>query len=271
MRNDLPNIIVESRKFFAFHDSFPYFWFPSDAMKYYKTDSRNISFREYWHLSPRFFWFGWLNKILGRPMNFIRGIPEPLPFKDRIIETSEMPREILERLTPSVRDLQKLGFDQFWYYTNRQSLMGGLGYGVQCLHSSRQILAHIIYVAYQSRERFVITLVSGLPDGTVLGTTNKKRDFNPPFEYKIRRKVGADAENLLAMHQQSLAALTSNAPPQSFAGLVEVAAFEDKLMRQSHADKIKRGIWVEMTEAEVTALRAQKGIPPPIPPATRPG
>jgi hypothetical protein len=49
-----------------------------------------------------------------------------------------------------------------------------------------------------------------------------------------------------------------------FNGLGDVAAFEDKMLHASYDDKIRRGIWVEMTDAEVAALRAKK-LPPPIP------
>ena len=44
---------------------------------------------------------------------------------------------------------------------------------------------------------------------------------------------------------------------QKFASLDDVADFEDKLVQENYDDKIKRGIWVEMTEAEVAVLRAQ--------------
>jgi len=234
-------------------------------MKYYKTDSRKISYREYWHLSRKGFWLAWLNKLRGKRMNFIRGIPGPQPLADRLVEPDAMPREILERLAPAVLDLEKLGFNQSWYYTNPQSLTEGVGYGVIGLHSSRCILSKAIYVSYKSRERFIIALVSGFADGTILGTTNKKRDFNSPPRHVVQRRVGADAECLFNLHQKKLARMGRGNRPEMLNGQVEVAAFEDRFMQQSYADKIKRGIWVEMAEAEVTALRAQRGVPPPVP------
>jgi len=68
------------------------------CMKYYKTDSRKISYREYWHLSRKGFWLAWLKKLRGVRMNLVRGIPGLQPFLSRVIKPDDMPREILERL-----------------------------------------------------------------------------------------------------------------------------------------------------------------------------
>ena len=114
-------------------------------MKYYKTDSRKISFGEYWRISTGFgFVIAWINKVFGIPMNFISGIPEPQPFRDRLIETDIMPRTIFEKLNLGVQDLQQLGFNQFWFYTSKSSLTSGFGYAVQALHSSHKVVGKII-------------------------------------------------------------------------------------------------------------------------------
>lgn len=234
-------------------------------MKYYKTDSRKISFIEYWHLSRKGFWLGWLNKILGKQMNLIRGIPGPEPLISRIIEADAVPAEIRRRLEHGLSDLRQAGFDQFWYYTSNASLTGGISYAVEGLHSSRQILAKVIYVFFKTRESFVLALYSGYPDGTILATTNKKRDFTPPPRHVVQRKLGADAQFLLALHQRKMTELAARHPPLTFNDLAAIAAFDDQALRESYDHKIRRGVWVEMTEAEVAALRAQK-LPPPPPP-----
>src|SRR5882724_2095592 len=232
-------------------------------MKYYKTDSRKISFVEYWHLSRKGFWLGWLNKLIGKQMNFIRGIPGPEPLASRIITADAVPAEIRQRLDHGISDLRQAGFDQFWYYTAKLSLTGGVSYAVEGLHSSRQIVAKVIYVIFKTRESFVTALISGFPDGTLLAPTIKKRDFTPPRKHVVQRQPGAGAPALLELHQRALAKLASRKAPQVFNNLEAVAAFEDIFLRESYEDKIKRGIWVEMTEAEVAALRA-KTLPPPI-------
>ncbi|HEV2695410.1 MAG TPA: hypothetical protein VG347_21120 [Verrucomicrobiae bacterium] len=233
-------------------------------MKYYKTDSRKISYVEYWHLSRKGFLLGWWNKLIGKQMNLVRGIPGPTPLADRIISAGAVPAEIRHRLEHGISDLRAVGFDQFWYYSSKGSLTGGLSYAVEALHSSRQILAKVIYVFYRNRERTVIYLVSGLPNDTLLATTNKKRDFTPRPGHIVQRKVGADAKYLIDLHQQKLSQLTAGQPALVFNNLEAVTAFEDKFLRESYDHKIRRGTWVEMTEAEVAALRAQR-TPPPLP------
>ena len=226
-------------------------------MKYYKTDSRKISFREYWHLAPKSFLLAWLNKIKGKQMKLARGIPEPQPFQSRIIEANSIPPEILGQLNAHIRDLQGLGFDRFWFCSNRASLVGAVAYMVVGLHSSRQIIARIIYAWHKARQRVVTDLSSRFHDGIILGTTNNDLYFNPLRNFIIQRKVGARAEYLFEWHQKKIAELSQTKTPQTFAGLEGVAAFEDELLRQIHDDRIKRGIWVEMTDAEVTTLREE--------------
>jgi hypothetical protein len=234
-------------------------------MKYYKTNSRKISFREYWHISRGTgFLIAWFNKAFGIPMNFIAGIPEPQAFRDKIIERNLVPPTIFEKLNSGVLDLQQIEFDEFLFYTLKNSLTTGLGYGVQALHPSHKTMSKVLYVSYKNRERSVLAFLSELNDGTILGTTNKKQDFNTPPKHIIQRRLGASARELWELHQKKLAEMNRSNPPKIFANFDQVAAFEDKFLRMSYDDKIRRGIWVEMTDAEVAASRSKR-IPPPIP------
>jgi hypothetical protein len=236
------------------------------AMKYYKTDSRKISFGEYWHLSPKQFWVAWLNKILGRQMNFIRGIPEPQPFKIRLVEANTVPPTILGKLNSGVQDLEKIGFDQFWYCAAIQFLGGGMAHSVVSLHASRQIIAKVLYVSYAGRESFIFVFFSSF-GGTILATTNKREEFRPLPKHIVQRQIDAGAPVLLALHQHKMLTLGTGDLAQSFAGLDEVAAFDDALIQATYEDKIKRGIWVEMTEPDVAALRAVRSTAFVIPQA----
>src|SRR5438132_13097226 len=108
--------------------------YPS-TMKYYKTDSRRISFREYWNISSGFGLIAaWLCKIFGIPLRLTDGIPELVSFRERVIEARLVPSGIAAKLNSGIIDLQKLGFDQFWFYTSKDSLIGGVAYGLQTLH-----------------------------------------------------------------------------------------------------------------------------------------
>jgi hypothetical protein len=60
-------------------------------------------------------------------MNFIRGIPEPQPLKDRTVEADNIPKTIFEKLNSAIQDMKEAGFDQFWFYSSKNSLTGGMG------------------------------------------------------------------------------------------------------------------------------------------------
>jgi hypothetical protein len=234
-------------------------------VKYYKTDSRRISFREYWHLSrKRGFLIAWLNKILGRRLNLTTGIPEPQPFRDKIVERESLSPLMLERFDQARADFQRLGFNEFWLFRSPISLTGGISCALLALHPAKTTTGKVIYAAFRTREQQVVTFQSELSDGTILSTTNKRRDFDPPPDAIVERYIGESAAGLWERHQKKLETLQPHNPPVRLADFSQLAAFEDKLIQRSFDDKIRRGIWVEMTDAEVAALRAKR-LPPPIP------
>lgn len=231
------------------------------AMTYYKTDSRKISFMEYWHLTPRGFWLAWWHKLMGNQLNLARGIPSPQPLKSRLVDADAIPKPIFEKLNTSVQELRALGFDRLWYETYaKESLLTGLAYSAIALPASGQIIAKTIFVCVPRREHTTTVFLSDLGAETILATTNKKPAFRPLPNHLVQRKVGAGIPFLLAWHQQKLSALGRERPARVFTDLDDLAAFDDRLVQQTYDDKIQRGIWVEMSDAEVAALRAQKSI-----------
>lgn len=236
----------------------------SRAMKYYKTDSRKISFIEYWYIVGTFkgFLLGAFNKIRGKQMNFVKGIPGQVPFREKVIEASAVPRETLGILDTAASELKLLGFHRYWYYSNQNSLTMGSGYAVQALHDDGQALGKIVFVQYKSRQNFSVSFISQLRDTTFYITTNNRRMFNTPPGNEGRRIRGATAAQLWESHQKSLKELADRGnQAKVMSDFEQMAPIEDDLMSRIYADRINRGIWVEMTEAEVNALRT----PPPIP------
>jgi hypothetical protein len=233
-------------------------------VKYYKIDSRRVSFREYWHIAHGMgIFIGWINKVLRRRIALASGMPEPQPFRDKVIERESLPPLMMKRFDGAAEDLRRLGFDQFWLYGAKEKLTGGISCGMVALHPAKTATAKVIYALFRGREVQVTIFQSELADGTILATGNKKRDFNPLPGVIVQRHVGESAAGLWKRHQGRIEALPSRNPPIMFAGLEQVAAFEDKLVQKSYDDKIRRGIWIEMTDAEVAALRAQR-VPPPL-------
>src|SRR5262249_4163661 len=121
-------------------------------MKYYKTDSRKISFREYWNISPSGFLFAWFCKCLGIPLKLAGGIPSPRSLREDVISEGDVPGEVLFKMNSTANQLRQLGFDQFWYHTPKLSLIGGLAYEVHALHSSRKSIGKIIFVSIKYRQ-----------------------------------------------------------------------------------------------------------------------
>jgi hypothetical protein len=236
-------------------------------MKYYKTDSRKISFIEYWNITSTLkgFLLASRNKILGKQMNLTRGIPELVPFPERIVATNAIPPLILANLDSGIAELKQLGFDQFWYYMSKESLTAGVGYGVQAVHSSRQAIGKIVFVAVRKRKHFSFSFISQLKDETFYFTTNNRKRFNSAPGHFGLRKLGTTSRQLWEIHQKSLERLSRRGNPvKVLADFNQMVESDNVYMKQMYEDKIRRGIWVEMTEAEVATLRAQPPLQPSV-------
>jgi hypothetical protein len=53
-------------------------------------------------------------------------------------------------------------------------------------------------------------------------------------------------------------ALPPGNPPKNLTGFEQVAALEDKLVWKIFDERVRRGIWVEMTDDEIAILRAKR-------------
>jgi hypothetical protein len=233
-------------------------------MKYYKTDSRKASYAEYWHITNTMggFLLGAFNKFRGKQMNLTKGIPGHTPFREKIIEANIIPPKMLAILDSSVAEIKQLGFYEHWYYTTKNSLTAGNAYGVQAISGDRQSICKVVYVEVKTRQNFSVSFISQLPDKTYYATTNNKKMFNAPPGRKGIRKLGATSGQLWELHQQALKKLAADGnPARVMSNFDQMAEVEDTFMSEMYADRIRRGLWVEMTEAEVNALRT----PPPIP------
>jgi hypothetical protein len=230
-------------------------------MKYYKTDSRRISFTEYWHMAStvRGFLLASFNKIIGKQMDFVKGIAEPNSLREKIIPPASIPATILANLDSGIAELKRLGFDQFWYYSgSKESLYSGVGYSVQAMHASRQTIGKIVFIVVKNRQSFSFGFVSQLGDERFYFTTNNRRKFNPAPKHFGLRKLGTTSGQLWNFHRKRLESLNRRGESvKTFADFNDMVESDNLYIKQNFEDKIRRGIWVEMTDAEVAACKAQ--------------
>jgi hypothetical protein len=233
--------------------------------RYYKVDSRKITFVEYWRITSNFkgFFWGCIFKIFQLPVKLSDGIPEPTTLADRVAQKTELPPHLVEKLDAGVADYEKLGFGDVYYYNTKNKITSGESAGVHLLHASGETTATIVSVRVRGRERTVMSLSSLLENGGVIATSNRPAEYNNPPGLEIERMVGSNALQLWQRHSQKLEAMRMSEPLQK---LLAAAAYE-KLFEISTKRifeyNVRRGLWVEMTPEEITVAR--KKLPPPLP------
>ena len=223
---------------------------------YYKTDSRRLTFREYWNIIgfPRVI-FPWICKVLAIPLRLPEGIPGPTPFKEMLVELPTIPEPARQQVGEKLESLRALGFGQSWCFLPKDSLMSGTGYGAMALHHSGQVAAKIVYAKYGTVETLVQGFITKLADGRTILTTDNKPRLLPPSGVDVERLAGASTMVLWKRHSKRMLAASSVSAPIIFANLDHIAAFEDEYSRRNCEFHIARGVWVPMSSDEVEALR----------------
>jgi hypothetical protein len=233
--------------------------------RYYKVDSRKITFVEYWRLSSTFSGFlgGCVNKMLGRRMKLSEGIPEPTTFRDRIAQKEELLPHLVANLENGVADCVTLGFGSICYFNVKNKLNPGESGGVHLLHESGEVAVTIVHVKLRARERTVIGFISLLSDGKTIATSNKRPEFNNPPGVEIERLVGGGVAALWQRHSQRLERVRDATPPRK---LIFPAAYEElfeAMTKKVFEHNVRRGLWVEMTALEIVFAKLK--LPPAIP------
>jgi hypothetical protein len=232
--------------------------------RYYKIDSRKITFGEYWNISRNKIavLLPWLCKIVGVQLNFSIAFPEPTTLRDRTVEKSHLLPDILRNLEAGMAELTAFGFHAPCFFSLKNLLMPGETGGVLLFDESGEVGASVTFVKYRGRECRVVGFISVLNDGSVLSTTDKRPEYNPPPGIEVQRIMGATPQQLWSAHHQTLEKYKVSNPPRKFVLPDAYEELFDQVTRKMFEHNVRRGLWVEMTPEEISAARQK------LPPAT---
>jgi hypothetical protein len=235
--------------------------------RYYKVDSRNITFAEYWRMSTslRNFTLKCICKIIRLPLRFFEGIPEPTTFGDKILQKTELPPHLVEKLDAGVADFEKLGFGNICYYNTKNKLFLSETAGVHLLHGSGETTVTVVSVKLRKRERTVMSLASLLKNGRVNATSNRPAEYDDPPGVDIERMVGNSASQLWQRHSQKLEEIRVNEPLQKFSLPTAYEKLFEISTKKIFEHNVQRGLWVEMNPDEIAAARKRLPPQPPNP------
>jgi hypothetical protein len=218
---------------------------------YFKTDSRRLSYAEYWRITSSFgaFLVGAIAKLLRIPISFGHATPRT----DHLVrlESTQLPPGTAEGFGRAIADCENHGL-QFRFFYTIPALGPTKGVAAALLSADAQSHASLVHVRGTRSERTAFTVYSTLRDGTVLGTTNHKKQMEYPLEYQMVRLLDAPLGAIISCHRDRANAQADQIVPVTDDGL------EGAIVRGNNRFidfQVERGVFVPMSQAEIERLR----------------
>ena len=226
--------------------------------RYFTIDSRKVSYREYWNISPFGILITWPAKLFRARLKFVSGMA--LRETQREIEVSEnfLTPEVRHKLQGPMNDCLRLGFHSPRYFHSVTRLGETDCFVVAMLHPSTQFVIRLfctISVAPNVRVvKVTVALLSELQDKTYLVTVDTKPRFLAIPEAKIQRIVGGSVQALVKLHKNGLTKLQASNPPRviNTPGLLDEVS--DRYEKMCNDFGFKRGIYVMLQPHELVSM-----------------
>lgn len=222
--------------------------------KYFKLDSRKVTYREYWNIARS--WkviIPWTAKLLGVPMNFSSGLPYFETLKELEVPEEQFSERGREKLQPMIDVCRRLGFHTP-VYCKFESMHGDTCTSFITMAHPSGAAARLTYSVslkvQPPKERLQILILSELGDGTFLLSTKKRQEFLTAPGILVNRIPGASPEKIIESHLQKLAGLPLNNSPKRAASADDVIGIWDRYEKHSNDFGFQRGIYVWMNPEE---------------------
>ena len=223
--------------------------------RYYKLDSRKVSFGEYWNItrSPMVI-IPWVAKLLGIPMKFATGLPDFDSVRDLQVAEEDFSPQARTKLQPLLDQCLAMNFHSPRFSTYESMRRDVRTSVVALLHESGATVRLMHSITYKSSppiEKILVVLLSELSDGTYFVTSSQRKQFNNAPNIIVNRLIGGTPEELLNSHLAKLAGFSGSNPPKPVQSIEELCELEDRYEKYCLNFGFQRGIYVWMTPEEV--------------------
>jgi len=228
--------------------------YDSDGRTYYVYKTAALTFGELWRLSPTTLGF-----VIVAGM---KCTGTSLPSQNAIAADStlrlwedEVQPVAMQRLMPAMDANREMGFEHAFYYT-----VPCLGMNLICAaaetSSDRQTIAVHVYARTEVPpvidERCQSAFLSTMHDGTLLATSNGKRELIGPSHIFAEHYFQMPTPELYARHEERLKNSTSQA--NRIESTDDVQAVLQKNEGENFRFHLDRGFYVEASKAELIRL-----------------
>ena len=229
-------------------------------MRYYKFDSRNVTFAEYRRLTPGLgFPIAALLKILRIPLSVRMALAYPEEIL--VLEPSQLPEGMYGRLVPFIAPCEREGLRSKFFYQTPMIAPDSRTLGVALLSDDRLTYGFLAEsetnTAAGIQRRIDLSLITMLSNGRMIVTARSKKGLDSPPEMEKEVLTDAPVEKVVARHRDRLGSLRG---PQPVPIMGRLEDFVFKMERLGFDYFIRRRIYVPMAEAEVDKIKAAKPI-----------
>ena len=234
---------------------------PVRATRYYRLDSRKVTFREYWNIARS--WkviIPWTAKLLRLPMRFVSGMPHFDSVRELRVAEADFPAEVREKLQPLCDLSQRIGFHSPQFHTYASMRGESRTSFITLLHPSGATLRLMCNVSgnvHPPKVKMLAVLLSELSDGTFFFTSDQRPQMLSAPGILANRLEGASLARLMESHLQKLEEFKSRNPPKRIESVEALDRLWDRYERLSREFGMKRGVYVWMSPEEVAGEQKQ--------------
>jgi hypothetical protein len=171
--------------------------------RYYRINSRAITFREYWRIArgkSTFLVFA-CAKLFGIRI----GIRQVYALEEtvRLVEPGQVPDHVQEAWTTQVELCREQGFRLVCHY-HTDVVPNAQGFMAAFVGDGKRILAQALYVGTRGNAVTGFGCRSRLAEGRILSTSNIRVKWNPPSWTVSESEPGRPAAAVLARHRERM-------------------------------------------------------------------
>lgn len=236
---------------------------PTKTLTYLKVDNRSLSLRECWNMGRGTGVFITMGaRLLRIPLQLGGGFPYPFRLADNEVPAAEVPDHVQQALILPLQACEALGFEVRSWTRRKHNLFPSDVWTAELGHNTEPAVARLTYACmvfpHGMQEMLTTGFLTPLQSGRTVVTSDQPYGFEPGEEMVMGRYPGTPTIELWSRHQQQVAKLRTEDPPQMVTTRTELIEFLERFENRGVEHLMRRGVYVPMTPEEIATAKARR-------------